>query len=159
VLLTLRQYPDARQALERAQVVARDQPSTREDEAELAFHLGFAREVTSDLDGAVEAHRALAAMGGLPPPNQYLVHYDLGDELMALGRLSEAIDEYRQAVQLAPDKPIPRLAYAVALDRDGQTDKSHAEIGVVLSLDPQLRRLDGDEYVFVPGPDIHFYRA
>jgi tetratricopeptide (TPR) repeat protein len=158
-LLTARQYPEARQALEHAQTLAREQPSTHETEAGLAFHLGFAREVTGDLDGAIEAHRALAAMGGLPPPNQYLVHYDLGDELMATGRLGEAIDEYRLAVQLAPDKPIPRLAYAVALDRDGQTDRAHAEIAIVLSLDPQLRRLDGDEYVFVPPADAHFYRA
>jgi tetratricopeptide (TPR) repeat protein len=158
-LLTARQYAEARQALERAQSVSREQPATRETEAALAFHLGFAREVTGDLDGAIEAHRALAAMGGLPPPNQYLVHYDLGDELMAIGRLSEAIDEYRQAVMLAPDKPIPRLALAVALDRDGQTDRSRAEIAVVLGLDPQLHRLDGEEYVFVPPADVHYYRA
>jgi tetratricopeptide (TPR) repeat protein len=158
-LLTGRQYGEARQMLERANVLAREQPATHEGEAALLFHLGFAREVTGDLEGAVEAHRALAAMGGLPPPNQYLVHYDLGDELMALGRLGEAIDEYRQAIQLAPDKPIPRLAYAVALDRDGRTDRARAEVGVVLSLDPLLRRLDSEEYVFVPAADVHFYRA
>ena len=41
---------------------------------------------------------------------------------MALGRLAEAIDEYRRAVALAPSKPIVRLALAVALDRDEQID-------------------------------------
>jgi tetratricopeptide (TPR) repeat protein len=158
-LLTLRQFPDARQALERARAVAREQPASRDVEAALLFHLGFAREVTGDLEGAIESHRTLEALGGLPPPNQYLVHYDLGDELMGVGRLAEAIDEYRRAVALAPDRAIPRLALAVALDRDGQSDKSRAELSVVLSLDPQLRRMDGDEYVFVPAADGYYYRA
>jgi tetratricopeptide (TPR) repeat protein len=158
-LLTLRQFPDARQALERARLAAREQPGSRDAEAALLFHLGFAREVTGDLEGAIESHRMLEAMGGLPAPNQYLVHYDLGDELMGTGRLGEAIDEYRRAVALAPDRAIPRLALAVALDRDGQSDKARSELSVVLSLDPQLRRMDSDEYVFVPAADVYFYRA
>jgi len=47
----------------------------------------------------------------------------------------------------------------VALDRDGRTDRARAEVGVVLSLDPLLRRLDSEEYVFVPAADVHFYRT
>jgi tetratricopeptide (TPR) repeat protein len=158
-LLTLRQFPEARAALERARLSVRELSAAREADVALAFHVGFAREVTGDLEGAIEAHRALEALGGLPPPNQYLVHYDLGDELMAVGRLGEAIDEYRRAVALAADRPVPRLALAVALDRDGQSDKSRAELAIVLSLDPQLHRMNGEEYVFVPAADAHFYRA
>jgi tetratricopeptide (TPR) repeat protein len=87
------------------------------------------------------------------------VHYDLGDELMAAGRLTEAIDEYGRAVTLAPDKPVPRLAHAVALDRDGQVDRARAELDVVVTLDPALQRLDGADYIFVPAADVHYYRA
>jgi tetratricopeptide (TPR) repeat protein len=159
-LVSLRQPSDARLLLERARVLAdAAPPASRGQDASLAFHLGFTREVTGDLAGAVEEHRRLEAIGGLPPPNQYLVHYDLGDELMAIGRLSEAIDEYRRAVALAPDKPVPRLALAVALDRDEQRDRAHAELDTVLALDPELRQLGADEYTFVPAADVHYYRA
>jgi tetratricopeptide (TPR) repeat protein len=158
-LLATHELDEARQVLERAQLAAVDKTVTHEAEVALAFHLGFAREVTGDLMGAIEAHRALEAMGGLPPPNRYLVHYDLADELMAVGRLAEAIDEYRTAVALAPDKPVVRLALAVALDRDGQVAKSRAEVDAVLSLDPELYRLSSGEYVFVPPGDEHYYRA
>src|SRR5207248_10906820 len=98
-------------------------------------------------------------MGGLPAPNQYLVHYNLGDELMAVGRLEEAIEEYRRAVLLAPDRSMPRLALAVALDREGELDKSREALSIALSIDPQLRRVFSDEYVFVPPADAHYYLA
>ncbi|HEX6839502.1 MAG TPA: hypothetical protein VF334_23155, partial [Polyangia bacterium] len=160
LLLSAREYMEARQRLERARVLADAAPAARERELSLAFVLGFAREVTGDLEGAIEEHRRLEAMGGLPAPNQYLVHYDLGDELMATGRLGEAIDEYRRAMLLAPPaKPVVRLAFAVALDRDEQVDEARAEIAAVLALDPELRSLGSDDYVFVPPEDIYYYRA
>lgn len=160
VLLGAHEYAEARQRLERARALADHAPATRERELSLAFVLGFAREVTGDLDGAIEEHRRLEAMGGLPAPNQYLVHYDLGDELMATGRLTEAIDEYRRAMVLAPPtKPVVRLALAVALDRDEQVDQARAELAAVLAFDPELRSLGSDEYVFVPREDLYYYRA
>jgi tetratricopeptide (TPR) repeat protein len=160
VLLDAHAYAEARRRLERAHQLADEPPPpTRERERSLMFHLGFAREVMGDLDGAIEQHRRVEALGGLPAPDQYLVHYDLGDELMAAGRLSDAIDEYRRAVALAPDKPVVRLALAVALDRDQEVDKSRAELAIVLTLDRTLKRLGGEEYVFVPAADVHYYRA
>ncbi|HEY2743338.1 MAG TPA: tetratricopeptide repeat protein, partial [Polyangia bacterium] len=157
-LLGAREYAEGRQDLERAHRLV-DAPATHDDELSLAFLLGFAREVTGDLDGAIDEHRRLEAMGGLPPPNQYLVHYNLGDELMAAGRLGEAIDEYRRAVTLAGAKPVVRLALAVALDRDEQVDQARAELAGVLAFDPDLRSLDAEDYVFVPRAEIYYYRA
>jgi len=160
LLLSAHEYADARRNLERARVLAETSPATRERERSLAFVLGFAREVTGDVDGAIDEHRRLEAMGGLPTPNQYLVHYDLGDELMATGRLSEAIDEYRRASLLAPpNKPIVRLALAVALDRDEQIDQARAQIAAAVAFDPELRSLSSEEYVFVPPADVYYYRA
>jgi tetratricopeptide (TPR) repeat protein len=158
-LLGGREYPEALQHLARARTLADRVPGTREQELSLAFHLGFAREVTGDLEGAIVEHRRLEAMGGLATPNQYLVHYNLGDELMAVGRLGEAIEEYRRAVALSPGRPVVRLALAVALDRDEQIDQARAELGAVLALDPELSTLGAEDYVFVPAADIHYYRA
>jgi tetratricopeptide (TPR) repeat protein len=159
-LLAAHEFTEGRLRLERARALVDGAPAPRERELSLAFLLGFAREVTGDLEGAIEEHRRLEAMGGLPSPNQYLVHYNLGDELMAAGRLGEALDEYRRAVTLAPPtKPIVRLALAVALDRNEQTDQSRNELGAVLAFDPELRSLSADDYVFVPREDVYYYRA
>jgi tetratricopeptide (TPR) repeat protein len=158
-LLVVREYGEALRHLERARSLGDRAPGTREQELALAFHLGFAREVTGDLEGAIVEHRRLEAMGGLATPNQYLVHYNLGDELMATGHLGEAIEEYRRAVTLAPGRPVVRLALAVALDRDEQIDQSRAELSGVLALDPELRSLTADDYVYVPAADVHYYRA
>jgi len=159
-LLAAHEYTEGRLRLERARAISDATPLTRDRELSLAFLLGFAREVTGDLDGAIEEHRRLEAMGGLPPPNQYLVHYNLGDELMAAGRLAEALDEYRRAVALAPPtKPVVRLALAVALDRNEQIDQARTEVAAVLAFDPELRSLSGDDYVFVPREDVYYYRA
>jgi tetratricopeptide (TPR) repeat protein len=159
-LLAAHEFNEGRVRLERARVLTDGTPVPRDRELSLAFLLGFAREVTGDLDGAIEEHRRLEAMGGLPSPNQYLVHYNLGDELMAVGRLGEALDEYRRAVALAPPtKPVVRLALAVALDRNEQTDQARNELAGVLAFDPELRSLAAEDYVFVPHEDVYYYRA
>jgi len=159
-LLAAHEFSEGRQRLERAHALPDGTPAPRDRERSLAFLLGFAREVTGDLDGAIEEHRRLEAMGGLPAPKQYLVHYNLGDELMAAGRLGEALDEYRRAVALAPPtKPVVRLALAVALDRNEQTDQARNELAAVLAFDPDLRSLSADDYVFVPREDVYYYRA
>ena len=159
ILLAAHEYADGRLRLERARLLADESPGTHDEERSLAFLLGFAREITGDLDGAIEEHHRLEAMGGLPPPNQYLVHYNLGDELMAAGRLAEAIDEYRRAVAFAGAKPVVRLALAVALDRDEEVDQARLELSGVLAFDPELRSLSAEDYVFVPPEDIYYYRA
>jgi tetratricopeptide (TPR) repeat protein len=157
-LLQEHEYASARLTLEHARALADDGAvADHALDVSLAFYLGFAREVTGDIDSAIVEHRRVESLGGLPAPNQYLVHYNLGDELMAVGRLKEAIEEYRRAVILAPDRSMPRLALAVALDREGELDKSRAELNVALSIDPQLRHVFTDEYVFVPQADAHYY--
>jgi len=160
LLLNAHEHADARLELERARALADANPASRERELSLAYALGVAREMTGDLDGAIDEHRRLESSGGLPSPNQYLLHKRLGDELMAVGRLAEAIDEYRRAALLAPPtKPIVRLALAVALDRDEQIDQAHNELVAVLALDPELRCLTAADGAIIPGEDVYYYRA
>jgi tetratricopeptide (TPR) repeat protein len=159
LLLKAHEHADARQQLERARALADANPATRDRELSLAYALGVAREMTGDLDGAIDEHRRLESSGGLPSPNQYLVHRRLGDELMAVGRLAEAIDEYRRAVLLAPTKPIMRFALAVALDRDEQIDQARTELVALLALDPELRCLASADGTIIPGEDVYYYRA
>ena len=157
LLLNAREHADARLLLERARALA--DPAPRERELSLAYALGVARELTGDLDGAIDEHRRLEASGGLPSPTQYLGHAKLGEELMAAGRLAEAIDEYRRAVSLAPTRPIVRFGLAVALDRDEQIDQARGELAAVLAFDPELRCLAAEPAATVPREDVSYYRA
>jgi len=149
------QIADARWALERARLLAPDD----DRDALVAFHLGFVRSVGGELAGSVAELRRADALGGLNAPMRALLHYDLGDDLMALGRLGEAIDEYRRATRINPSEVMPRLALAVALDRDEQTGESQNELRAVLRVDPFLRKLYSGKYVFVPYADAHYYVA
>jgi Flp pilus assembly protein TadD len=148
-------FPAARPALERARALYGDEGG----DPHLAFHLGFARALSGDLEGSLVEYRRALTLGGLGLADNWLVHYDLGDTLMALGRLAEATDSYRRAVRAAPLKPITHLALAVAYDRDHQLEKSRHELGIVLSQDPLLHAAQSDQFIFVPTADRHYYLA
>jgi tetratricopeptide (TPR) repeat protein len=97
--------------------------------------------------------------------------------LMALGRLSEAEDRYREAIRLE-DQPQPfqpghdrdeslALAYyglGVALDRDDQGQAAREAIARAVAYDPKLAILDAardgrNGVFFVPPGDVHYYRG
>ena len=105
------------------------------DEQSLAFQLGFAREVTGDLDGAIEEHRRLEAMGGLPPPNGYWSTTTSATSSWPSAASARPSTSIARAVALAGAKPVVRLALAVALDRDEQVDQARTE----LAARPRLR--------------------
>ncbi|MEK6606320.1 MAG: tetratricopeptide repeat protein [Myxococcota bacterium] len=88
------------------------------------------------------------------------------EALMALGRLSEAIERYRRAADIAPpaapDHDARRGAWwglAVALDRDEQIAKAEEAARQGLQLDPQIAYLGHPDVFFVPPGDIHYYYA
>jgi tetratricopeptide (TPR) repeat protein len=95
--------------------------------------------------------------------------------LMALGRLHEAQDRYREAIRLEGQSPAGRdrdenlaLAYyglAVALDRDEQAAAAREAVARALEGDPRMALLDaarddeGGGIFFVPPGDVHYYRG
>jgi tetratricopeptide (TPR) repeat protein len=97
--------------------------------------------------------------------------------LMALGRLGEAQDRYREAIRLEEQaRPaLPghdhdeylALAYyglGVALDRDEQGLAAREAIARALARDPKLAILDAardgrSDVFFVPPGDVHYYRG
>jgi tetratricopeptide (TPR) repeat protein len=147
----------ARAALEQARRLA--DLAGADGDASLAFHLGLVRAAAGDLEGSLGEYRRALALGGLRGGDQWLLHYDLGDDYMALGRLDEAIECYRRAARAAANEPMVHLALAVALDRDGQLDEARAQLAIVLTIDPQLRQLKHERYIFIPPADEHYYRA
>ena len=154
-------HEEARAALERARVIEDARPCERAcppRDPHLAFELGFVRALAGDLQGSlIEYHRSVDA-GGLGT-DQWLLAYDLGDTLMALGRLSEAVDAYRRAVKAAPHEAIARFALAVALDRESDREAALVELDAALAIDPRLWCLTSGRYLFVPPSDQHYYLA
>jgi tetratricopeptide (TPR) repeat protein len=154
-LIELGDFAPARVALERARVLSGEEGG----DAALAFHLGFVRALGGDLAGSLGEYRRALQLGGLGVADNWLLFYDLGDTLMALGRLGEATEAYRRAARAAPLKAITHLALAVAYDRDGLGERSRSELGIALSQDPLLYALSSDQFIFVPAADRHYYLA
>jgi Flp pilus assembly protein TadD len=148
-------FPAARAPLERARNLYGDEGG----DPALAFHLGFTRALAGDLDGSLLEYRRALQLGGLGLADNWLLHYDMGDTLMALGRLAEATESYRRAVRASPLKAITHLALAVAFDRDQQLEAAKRELGVALSQDPLLYAVQSDQFIFVPAADRHYYLA
>jgi Flp pilus assembly protein TadD len=147
-------FPAARATLERARALA---PAGEDRDALLALDLGLSRTMTGDLESGLVEYRRAEAIGGLRDP--WKIPYDMGDNLMALGRLDEAIEAYRRAARLAPHEAIVRFALGVALDRDGQAERSRGEISTALTYDNRLSSLTSDMFMFIPPADRHYYLA
>ena len=141
-----------RAILEKARALS---PDGDDGDPQLSFQLGFARSSTGDLLGSLVEYRRAEALGGLGT-DEWLLQYDLGDDLMALGRLGEAIEAYRKAVRLSSEV-LPRFALAVALERDDQIERSNRELVLALGRDSQLQQLRSPRFVFLPPEDVHYY--
>jgi tetratricopeptide (TPR) repeat protein len=81
---------------------------------------------------------AEATLKALLPQNRNVVDIWelLGAAAVRQGRLDEALDDYRTALQLAPKAPALHLAAAIALVRLGRHDEALAECRSALQLDP-----------------------
>jgi tetratricopeptide (TPR) repeat protein len=147
--------------------------ATPEDEASCTLRLAVEQSRAGRLEqalGTYDRHLRL----GLPSS---MVQGNSAEILMALGRLPEAIDRYRQAVELEArrdpgherDAALALALYGLgaALDRDEQAAAAAEAMARAVALDPKLELLalpgaeggGGDDIFFVPAADIHYYRA
>jgi len=144
-----------------------------------------AEEARCSLLAAVENSRAGRFEQALAEYDQHIrlgeaegdAYSNSAEILMALGRLGEAQDRYREAIRLE-DQARPAvpghdrdeylaLAYyglGVALDRDEQTQAAREAIARALLHDPKLAILDAardgrSDVFFVPPGDVHYYRG
>lgn len=81
--------------------------------------------------------------------------------LMALGRLDEAIDYYRRAIEAYSIEPLHYYGLAVAYDRDGQWKKAAAAMRTALELSGYegIGRLRKFDVFFVPQGDVFYYQG
>jgi tetratricopeptide (TPR) repeat protein len=147
---------------------ARRQAGSRAEEARAWLQIGVVR---SRLGRYAEALAAYERQMAIAPLDAVAVG-NSAELLMALGRLPEAIERYREAVA-AEDRASDRrsrnqqaaLTYfglGVALDRAGRAVAAREALGRALALDAGLSSLqpalhaDGDLYL-VPAADVYYY--
>jgi tetratricopeptide (TPR) repeat protein len=141
-----------------------------------------AEESWSSLRAAIESSRAGRYPEALADYDQHLrlgeaqpaAYANSAEILMAMGRLSEAEDRYREAIRLEGQTPAGRehdenlaLAYyglGVALDRDEQPGAAREAVARALEIDAKMALVDAARdddagIFFVPPGDVHYYRA
>jgi tetratricopeptide (TPR) repeat protein len=134
------------------------------------FHLGVERTRAGHLAESLVAYERLLAMGDADAAT----FANAAELLMALGRLGEAEERYREAVRLETAAPAPTrietshalvlatYGLAVALDRAGRADAAREAMARALVLDPRHATLTaaeqpGADVFFVPDGDVYYY--
>jgi len=98
--------------------------------------LGFVLNQLGEYDEAVARLKKADTL----QPDREDVLSPLASSYMALGKHAQAVDAYARLVQAAPDDPIQRLNYAVALTEIGQVADARNQAQRALELDPQFER-------------------
>ncbi len=88
----------------------------------------------------------------------FRVHWQLGEALMALGRLGEATSSLQVAAKLSRERePLVHYALAVAYDRDEKLAAARNHLQLALARDPQLKSLTRTSLHFAPAADRWYY--
>lgn len=132
----------------------------REVSYETSFQLGIAYSKVGAFEEAVlEYDHADQATLRRQRLQKSTVHGNAAEALMALGRLDEAIQRYRESLGHYPSNTLVRFGLAVAYDRDEQISKARQEMRTALATDSAMRQLTSPNVFFIPEGDIHYYFA
>jgi tetratricopeptide (TPR) repeat protein len=120
-------------------------------------------------DALDEYDRALKLVDPERHPNMFdgytrgVLYGNSAETLMALGRLDQAIERYRQAeansMQGEIEWELAEWGLGVALDRDEQIEKSRQAIQRALEIDPTMAHLADESVFFEPAGDKRYYEA
>ena len=68
-------------------------------------------------------------------PACWMAHYNLGNDLLQRGAISDAIGHFRQAIEIKPDYVLAHVNLGNALMQAGQTGKGISQYRVALAID------------------------
>ena len=100
-----------------------------------------------------------------PPEQLAILLANQAEGYMALGKLRDAISGYRESLRVVPMIGMAKLGVtthwglAVALDRSGDLRSAMIQIRDARVYDPHDLRINGDDWIYVPAHDEHWYRA
>jgi tetratricopeptide (TPR) repeat protein len=124
--------------------------------AEWAAHyeLAVCRARGGKFEAAIEELRRIQ---GRAQGQHALVYQRLGECYMALGRLDEAVESFRQGLRLSPYSSDIGFALAVAHDRDEDAAQARDALSQALTRDPRGGSLAGANRIWIPPHDAHYY--
>ena len=85
--------------------------------------------------------------------------YNRADAKMRLGKVAEAVEDYRASLDLWSQAPVVLWGLAVALDRAGDPVGAAREIERAILYDPQDQQLRSPNVFFVPPYERSYYEA
>ncbi len=71
-------------------------------------------------------------------PGSWIAHDNLGAELLAAGRVENAMEQFRESVRLHPDGVVAHNDLSAALRQSGRLDEAEAESEKALEIGPKL---------------------
>lgn len=143
-------YPDCVKALSRCRVL---DPKLREDL--VAFRMALCLSLSGRIAAGIAEYQKVSSREVSPA----ILHWNLGDNFMALGRLVEAATQYETALRHAPGRAVLHLALAVTLHRQGKRPAALRRAKLAVRLDADGRSLGSDEILWLPAHEHHYYRA
>lgn len=145
----------------------RSPPRTHWSSWSTDYHLGLCLALAGDLDRAAERLSRITSRyelcGRARRNNQtcydWRVGWRLGEVLMALGRLEEAIAVLENTEQESSRAIDLRYTLAVALERDEQEYKSTELLKATYRNDHMARSLRSSDRLYIPEQDAYYYQA
>lgn len=132
VLVFLKEWPEAKQQLEKAIKLGAPQPQVH-------FELAKALRGLGENDRAQQEMQQYQQLKKIEEANlEASTSSTQGDADLAAGKIPEAIAHYREAVQGAPDNASYKYQLSIALHQAGDTEGERAQLEQAVKLNPQL---------------------
>ncbi len=126
------------------------QPGKHRDTS-IDFALGMCHHYSGNYESAITNFKRILSTS----TGSVKIEYLLGEALMALGHLNQAIDSLQHAASRSVNKEA-NFALAVALDRAERITESRALLARLVARDSQLRVLHASDKRFAPVEDEHY---
>jgi tetratricopeptide (TPR) repeat protein len=118
------------------------------------YELAVCRARSGKYEAAIEGLRRIL---GRAHGREVAIYQRLGECYMALGRLDEAVEAFRQGIRLSPYSAELGFGLAVAHDRDDDAAQSRDAMQSALGRDPRAGSLVAVGRIWIPPVDAPYY--
>jgi len=132
VLVALKEWKEAKENLEKAIALG-------DTDAKVHYELGKALHALGENERAAREFQQYQELKKIEYDKEEAAsHAAHADEMLAAGKLQDAIADYREACDLAPSSAIDRFKYSAALSRAGDVEGERTQLEQAVKLDPKL---------------------
>jgi tetratricopeptide (TPR) repeat protein len=132
VLVALHEWKEAKENLEKAIALG-------DTDAKVHYELGKALHAMGENDRATHEFQQYQELKKIEYNKEEAAsHVALADDALAAGKLEEAIAEYRQACDMAPNSVVDKFKLSAALRKAGDVEGERTQLEQAVKLDPKL---------------------